>query len=182
MRRGGIRNGLAWEPVFETSRRNPVSGCLLLAVIFGTLCFPCGYSADHEDHATRCGSGEKASPLLFARAVGEDSTIASREAGDQIAKRHTGKPHEIAIARAEVSTRLAERPLVVIDAGHGGRDPGAIGLSGMMEKTITLETAKELRSTLEKTGRYQVELTRTGDRLCPSRNAWLSPGSTTPTS
>ncbi len=58
----------------------------------------------------------------------------------------------------------ADRPLIVIDAGHGGRDPGALGVSGTMEKTITLETAKELRGALERTGRYRVELTRTGDR------------------
>jgi N-acetylmuramoyl-L-alanine amidase len=81
----------------------------------------------------------------------------------KVVGRHIEKPHGAAIARAQAPMRLADRPLIVIDAGHGGRDPGAIGLSGMMEKTITLETAKELRSTLEMTGRYRVELTRTRD-------------------
>jgi N-acetylmuramoyl-L-alanine amidase len=55
-------------------------------------------------------------------------------------------------------------PLVVIDPGHGGSDPGAIGLTGTEEKTITLTTAKELQHTLSRTGRYRVALTRTGDR------------------
>ena len=56
-----------------------------------------------------------------------------------------------------------ERPVVVIDAGHGGVDPGAIGGSGVYEKEITLAMAIELRKQLEKTGRYQVVLTRDSD-------------------
>lgn len=56
-----------------------------------------------------------------------------------------------------------ERPVVVIDAGHGGVDPGAIGGSGVYEKEITLAMAVELKQQLEKTGRYQVVLTRDSD-------------------
>jgi N-acetylmuramoyl-L-alanine amidase len=56
-----------------------------------------------------------------------------------------------------------ERPVVVIDAGHGGVDPGAIGGSGVYEKEITLAMAIELKKQLEKTGRYQVVLTRDSD-------------------
>ena len=69
-------------------------------------------------------------------------------------------------ARAKVRPRdnLASRPLIVIDPGHGGRDPGAIGTTGTSEKTITLAAAQELRRQLEATGRYRVALTRTGDR------------------
>ena len=59
---------------------------------------------------------------------------------------------------------LASRPLIVIDPGHGGHDPGAIGTTGTPEKTITLAAAQELRRQLEATGRYRVALTRTGDR------------------
>lgn len=56
------------------------------------------------------------------------------------------------------------KPLIVIDPGHGGVDPGAIGLSGTLEKTVTLATALELRRLLVASGRYRVALTRTGDR------------------
>jgi N-acetylmuramoyl-L-alanine amidase len=56
------------------------------------------------------------------------------------------------------------RPIVVIDAGHGGRDPGAPGVSGeVKEKELTLAIADELRDQLVKRGRVRVAMTRTGD-------------------
>lgn len=54
-------------------------------------------------------------------------------------------------------------PLVVIDAGHGGKDPGAIGARGEKEKTITLAFAKRLANVLNNSGRYRAKLTRDGD-------------------
>jgi N-acetylmuramoyl-L-alanine amidase len=56
-----------------------------------------------------------------------------------------------------------ERPLIVIDPGHGGKDPGAIGLSGTLEKNVTLAAALDLKHLLEATGRYRVAMTRTRD-------------------
>jgi N-acetylmuramoyl-L-alanine amidase len=53
--------------------------------------------------------------------------------------------------------------VIVIDPGHGGRDPGALG-DHHQEKAITLAAAKELKTTLEGTGRYTVVLTREDDR------------------
>ena len=55
------------------------------------------------------------------------------------------------------------RPTIVIDAGHGGVDPGAIGVSGLYEKDLTLDYARELREALEETGRYRAVLTRDRD-------------------
>ena len=52
---------------------------------------------------------------------------------------------------------------VVVDAGHGGVDTGAKGVSGMLEKTITLAFALELKKKLESTGLYDVFLTRDRD-------------------
>ncbi len=59
--------------------------------------------------------------------------------------------------------------VVVIDAGHGGVDPGARGVSGAYEKHITLAIARQLRDTLQKTGRYKVVLTRDRDVFIPLR-------------
>jgi len=56
-----------------------------------------------------------------------------------------------------------ERRVVVVDPGHGGRDPGSIGLHGTQEADIALEAARELRRQLEATGRYEVLLTRDRD-------------------
>lgn len=53
-------------------------------------------------------------------------------------------------------------PVIVIDAGHGGRDPGCIGKSGIKEKTIVLAVAKKLREKLNGNG-YKVLLTRNRD-------------------
>lgn len=59
----------------------------------------------------------------------------------------------------------ASRPLVVIDAGHGGHDPGASGLRGEKEKAITLALALALRDALLEQGRVRVALTRDDDRF-----------------
>ncbi|MEM7618575.1 MAG: N-acetylmuramoyl-L-alanine amidase [Pseudomonadota bacterium] len=56
------------------------------------------------------------------------------------------------------------KPLIVIDAGHGGADPGAIGANKMKEKDITLSAAKILKRHLESTGRYRASLTRDTDK------------------
>jgi len=52
---------------------------------------------------------------------------------------------------------------VVIDPGHGGLDPGAIGVGGMREKDFTLKLARQVRMYLERQG-FRVVLTRDGDR------------------
>ncbi len=59
----------------------------------------------------------------------------------------------------------AGRPLVVIDAGHGGHDPGAIGAGGTREKDLTLAIAKSIRDELLAGGRVRVAMTREDDRF-----------------
>jgi N-acetylmuramoyl-L-alanine amidase len=74
-------------------------------------------------------------------------------------------------AAAPVATppRSEGKRTVVIDAGHGGIDPGAHGRGGTREKDIVLNVARELRKALQGTGRYQVQLTRDGDVFIPLR-------------
>ena len=59
----------------------------------------------------------------------------------------------------------ASRPLVVIDAGHGGHDPGASGQGGEREKDTTLMLARSIRAALLEQGRVRVALTRDSDRF-----------------
>ena len=63
----------------------------------------------------------------------------------------------------------ARIPTIVLDPGHGGKDPGAVGAKGTMEKDVNLQMARQLKALLEANGRYKVVLTRTDDRLLPLR-------------
>lgn len=59
---------------------------------------------------------------------------------------------------------VKKRFTIVLDPGHGGIDPGASGVSGTLEKDITLAFGLQLRDALLKTGRYDVRMTRDDDR------------------
>lgn len=62
---------------------------------------------------------------------------------------------------------LRRRPVIVLDPGHGGIDPGAIGPGDVYEKTITLATAWRLAWLLAASGRFRVVMTRSGDQFVP---------------
>lgn len=62
-----------------------------------------------------------------------------------------------------IASTKKEKPLIVLDAGHGGVDVGAIASNGAYEKNITLAVAKRVRDALLATGRYRVHLTRDRD-------------------
>ncbi len=74
---------------------------------------------------------------------------------------------EAANLRAPKSAARAKLPLVLLDPGHGGKDPGAIGVSGTFEKHIAFAAAQELQRQLLGAGRYRVELTRGRDVFVP---------------
>jgi len=61
------------------------------------------------------------------------------------------------------SSRAHDKPVVVIDPGHGGIDPGAQSPSNKLEKNVVLAVARDLAGVLEASGRYKVMLTRTRD-------------------
>ena len=56
---------------------------------------------------------------------------------------------------------------IVIDAGHGGKDPGAVGKRGLREKDVTLKIAKMLKKKLEKSTKAKIILTRSSDKFIP---------------
>jgi N-acetylmuramoyl-L-alanine amidase len=86
-----------------------------------------------------------------------DPALAPRAAPgpDRIARVHSTPP-------SRSRERFAAREVVVIDAGHGGHDPGAQS-SDASEKDLTLAAALALRNRLERSGRYRVVMTRQSD-------------------
>ncbi len=74
------------------------------------------------------------------------------------------KPSAPAVRAPRPATRL-----IVLDAGHGGVDPGAIAIDGQYEKTIALNMARRLRDVLNESGRYRVVMTRDSDVYIPLR-------------
>lgn len=76
------------------------------------------------------------------------------------------------------SEAARDKPVIVIDPGHGGIDPGAVGAGNLLEKHLVFTVAKRVQEQLEKTGRYAVVMTRArdvfvslSDRLAISRKA-----------
>ena len=78
-----------------------------------------------------------------------------------IAPKQIAKPP----VRIAVSAPVAKK-IIVIDAGHGGHDPGALG-GKSHEKDVTLAAAKALKARLERTGRFKVVMTRDSDVYIP---------------
>ena len=66
-----------------------------------------------------------------------------------------------------IRPRSGGKPLVVIDAGHGGKDVGAISVLGGYEKDVTLAIARLTARRLERSGRVRVQLTRDDARFIP---------------
>lgn len=106
----------------------------------------------------------------FSHRLVVDLAAGGGEAG-LAATEHTPATESVPTLHAgPVPPRPSFKPLppggivVVVDPGHGGDDPGAIGASGTREKTLTLTAARELKRLLEARGPYRVVLTRDDDR------------------
>jgi len=76
----------------------------------------------------------------------------------------TGKPGATTVKSAAAAIPKARRVRVVIDAGHGGKDPGARGPHGAVEKDITLDIARRLARKLKDRLGFDVTMTRQGDQ------------------
>lgn len=114
-----------------------------------------------------------AAPLaLVAAMLAADRFFAAPGRGYGYVERITLAPPNGEIGLPPIQGPLdSSRPLVVIDAGHGGHDPGA-GSEPLLEKDITLGLARALRDELLRGGGIRVALTREDDRflLLPERS------------
>ena len=107
----------------------------------------------------------KATPAAEQAEPAQDmpkATPAAEQAEPFMEARISDPTEPVPLPRAKPSVR-AVRHLIAIDAGHGGRDPGAIATSGLTEKNIVLTFARELRAVLQGSGRYRVAMTRDKD-------------------
>jgi N-acetylmuramoyl-L-alanine amidase len=75
--------------------------------------------------------------------------------------------------RAALQKKAPGTYIVVIDPGHGGEDPGAIGKAGVKEKVVVLEIAKKLRNALNREKNVRAFLTRESDYFISLRRRWM---------
>ena len=88
----------------------------------------------------------KTQKMVLVKGTGPEQASPFRLAPRKPEPKHRGKKH-----------------VVIIDPGHGGVDPGTVGISGIYEKHITLSMARELKRQLQQTGRFKVLLTHDRD-------------------
>lgn len=108
---------------------------------------------------------EASSQRDFLAKIGSQNSYSSDSFNqDEILPKNNIEPRKM------VASKQSKRKIIVIDAGHGGVDPGAIGYKGTYEKKITLEMARELKEELDKNSKYKVYLTRNRDVFIPLRD------------
>ena len=95
--------------------------------------------------------------------IGREAFLSPAQRRPILSKAPPPSARSVALPAPVPEPKTDRRPTVVIDAGHGGVDPGSTGLSGRKEKHLTLVFARELKRQLEAAGRYRVVLTRDKD-------------------
>jgi len=101
-------------------------------------------------------------------ADGNSTLVAAKQSAAQLAAAPSFWPSIVPMLKP--SSAPAMLPLIYIDPGHGGDDPGTVGHNGVYEKDVTIAVAKELQRQLVESGRYRVKLTRETDRFVALRD------------
>ncbi len=96
------------------------------------------------------------------------TTVDLEQATFSAAANIPGKPSDYRALMDESNLALAalfglDVRTIMIDPGHGGKDPGAVGHSGLKEKDVTLDIARRLRVRLAQRGNFRTLMTRDGD-------------------
>ncbi|MEM7023919.1 MAG: N-acetylmuramoyl-L-alanine amidase [Pseudomonadota bacterium] len=115
-------------------------------------------------------SPEVALAALAPHADGTNGTANGQANGHANGATLGAKQQVAAITPFKLPLKKPPQRLIVIDPGHGGVDPGAIGVTGVYEKNVVLAMGHELRRQLEATGRYKVVMTRDRDRIVRLRD------------
>jgi N-acetylmuramoyl-L-alanine amidase len=129
-------------------------------VVYVPVDFFARWLADAAGGAVQVSAAERVVrrvPLALADAV---AASAGGPAGDEAA----AEPRAVAVP-ASAPVRPARRRLVVVDAGHGGVDPGAHGPNGTREKDVTLRVARMVAEILRDDPTLEVRMTRDSDTL-----------------
>lgn len=108
----------------------------------------------------------KSSDSEFEAAHKNGVFIASNGKPRNIGSKETSKKTN---QKTKVSSVKPRKKTIVIDPGHGGKDPGAIGRSGAYEKNIVLMAGVTLEKILKQTGKYNVFMTRKNDKFLKLR-------------
>jgi N-acetylmuramoyl-L-alanine amidase len=114
-------------------------------------------------HAMGVHATEKGARLLLDLSPTDEATFLAGVTAPPPVRHH--EPNGADDARAKPPSANA-KPVIVIDPGHGGPDPGAPGV-GFYEKDVVLAVAHQVRAALEATRRYDVHMTRTTDVFIP---------------
>ncbi|HVO05026.1 MAG TPA: N-acetylmuramoyl-L-alanine amidase [Candidatus Cybelea sp.] len=161
-----IRFSIDLRPSDEGSYRASVQAVLFASDGAATAMSAAAPDAKPDDAAAPATGGSSAKAKLAKNQVPAAKTATAKTADKGGPATLVATPPAKAAAAAP-----PPKPLIIIDPGHGGIDPGALG-SHTMEKNITLAMAKQLQQTLLATGRFRVELTRDKDVFIPLRDRY----------
>ena len=103
-------------------------------------------------------------PLM---ALLEKSDEPPLKAESSLGSKPAERPAEAATEKPEKRPEVARLMTIVVDPGHGGEDPGAIGRGGSHEKNVTLSVARRLKEKIDATPNMRSVLTRDGDYFIP---------------
>jgi len=148
----------------------------------GTLKLTADMAADSRPHDFLLGpSGQAGYRLVLDLYPDHSSAAASPVAGGHdhgvAAAPSRGTQHALQARRLDsrqVAALLGgERKVIVaVDAGHGGKDPGAHGPDGTLEKNVTLAVARDLAAAIDKQQGMKAILTRNGDYYIPLKQRY----------